>query len=125
MEQSRPAGIIVLSFVLGAVGGVTLLAYLVGLVRVEESSEIPWILFTLGGFYGVVALAASRAIWKLSPRAPTLLLLWCGSACVSVLTLSWDVPEIRDPLLLPSFATGLVLFYLSYRYTRRMCKPAA
>jgi hypothetical protein len=125
MEQRRPAGISVLSLALGVLGGATLLAYLVGVVRVSELSEIPWVLFTLGLFYGVLAIAAARTLWQLSPLAPTLFLLWCGSACVYVLVLSNDVPEMRDPLLIPAFLTGLLLFYLGYRYTRRACAPAA
>jgi hypothetical protein len=120
MQQRRPMGISILSLSLGTLGALTLIAYPIGLVRAVEISEIPALLFTLGLVYGVTAIAAAWGLWRLSPRAPSIFLLWCASACAYWTILALDI----GPLIFPGFATGLVLFFFGYRYTRRVCDPA-
>jgi hypothetical protein len=121
--QARPTGVVLLSIALGVLGLATLLAFLVGLAR-GPSPDASWLLVSLGLIYGITALASATTLWRLSPKAPLAFLSWCASLSVWTLALSFEVAELRSPLMIPSLVVGVLCLITAFRYIRRKCAPA-
>jgi hypothetical protein len=122
MQRQRPIGISIISGALGMLGASTLLAFLVGLVRGFAPES--WFLVLVVLVYAAFALAASRAIWRLSPQAPSLFLTWCASFFAFAAGLAQQLPDVRGSIGLGA-ATGVFVFWASARYIRRACVAAA
>ena len=122
MQRQRPIVLSIVSGVLGVLGAITLLAFPVGLIR-GPSPDASWFLVIVAVLYGAFALAASRAIWLLSPLAPSLFLSWFASLLIFSAGLAYQLPDVRVPICL-GVATGLLLFWVCIRHIRRACTRA-
>ena len=122
MERQRPIVVSIVSGVLGVLGAITLLAFPVGLIQ-GPSPDASWLLVVVAFLYGALAVAASKAIWLLSPLAPSLFLSWIASFLIFSAGLAYELPDVRIPIAV-GVATGLLIFWLCLRYIRRACMPA-
>ena len=121
--RRRTIGLSTASLVLGLLGVSTLAAFPVGLSR-TSLEEIPWLSAIVALMYGATALAASVAIWRLSPSASAWLLVWFTVLLVFTVHLAYELPDIRVALGL-GLATVSALVWAAIRSLRVACTPAA
>ena len=125
MQHSRPTGLVVIATILGLIGSVTLLVHAALPFGRTPMSELDPVLVLFGLAYGFLAVFAAWKLWRLSPSGPEAFLAWCASIVAFNLYLSRSIPEFGSPWLIPSYALATLLIVWGYRYTRRVCRPAA
>ena len=124
MELERPTGVTLLAMGLSLLGGATLIAYPIGLLRGFPTTAHEALLAIVGLAYGVLALWCGRLLWKLSRAATRVFIAWClGLALFNALVIL-DSPELLSPWLIPAIAFAVGALTALYFYIRRQCGSA-
>jgi len=98
-------------------GAMTLVAHIIGFAR--ASGDIPVGLVLISSTYGLTALATGVLLFRRSQAAPRVFLLWCVTFGLFI----GAVPEMRIPLAIPGYITGVVVLFLIHRYITRRLTP--
>jgi hypothetical protein len=133
--KRRPVGATMLAIVLGWLGVAGILnAFVWPLARKSELMKVPppefierfppalgsWWLSLLAFAYGVSALLAARALWRLSPSAVVSYLAWAATVLLVMVALSASTPGIPLAAMAGFLVPVLALLAGGWLLTRRL-----
>jgi hypothetical protein len=106
-------------------GGATLIAYPIGLLRGLPTTSTEALLAIVGLAYGALALWCGRLLWSLDRAATGVFIAWCLSLAVFNALVIIGSPEFISPWLIPPVVFAVAALAALYFYIRRQCGSAA